>query len=661
MTVVLGWSLVLVIWETGLAAALLASSRLWWPSAPASRQYATAMGATAVVAVLAFATPLILAFASARPLQSAPSRESFGSVRVSEPSTSLSPEVLQQVPTAMGVRPDAAARAVVVVWALVALLLAARLMGGWWKTTRLRHCAIPSTNEAARAAAARVQVELSLAEPVLLLESSSLESPAVVGWRAPAVLLPDDLSERLSPAMIEALLAHEFAHVKRQDYVMNLVQSCADVLLWFSPAFAWMSRRVRETREYCCDDIAVQRCADPRVFVEALTTLAALAALHRAHPAVPAVGPRLIIRIRRLLKGTAMPSFTRARWIGLTASVVLLTASGTKVVDVAYASASALAGSHDRAAQEGVPFGYATEQPGSALTLADLHSSAQDPAHLVTVRNTSSEPVVGVQFVAVVELLRQAQVRLYTSEERPVRIPPGGSVDVTPMVVTAEQLRTAAAETNGPVQLFVGLARVRYENGAEWSVTPNPDAKNGRDALSIVPPEIPRALIGPGAVAHTATSMCYDDQRRTYSLGAVVAIRAEPGHRARCTDGQWIDQDGPPSGRSGGPPDIQMELFLPNGATPLLTAAAGTPATVKLPGIGSFSFVPTLKAGDPSVVVVEISDLATTPRLPSFQLEVAIGGEVVRSPDTRVRRPHQACSVEAVGPLSPFPTVNRTG
>ncbi len=634
MTVIVGWSLLLVMWETGVVAVLLAASRLWWPRASAARQYATALAATTAIVVLAVATPLMLTIASSTPAQNLTAPQSFVSGPASELSTPVSLEVLHTVATRIGVPADNAARAVAVVWTSVALLLAARLLGGWWATARLRRRATPVMNEGATAAAARLHVELSLQAPVVLLESPSVEAPAVVGWRAPALLLPDDLSERLSPVMIEALLAHELAHVKRQDYVVNLVQSWADVLLWFSPAFAWMSRRVRETREYCCDDIAVQRCADPRAFVEALTTLASLAAVHRAHPAVPAVGPRLIVRIRRLLKGPVMPSFAGARWAGLIASLVLLTATGTRIVDAAHASASALAGSSGREAQEAMPFGYATEQPGSAVVLAHLHSSAQDPAHLATLRNTSSETVVGVQFVAVLEQLRQGRVRIYTSEERPVRIAPGGSVDVAPMVVTVEQLQTAAADANGPVQLFVGLARVRYENGAEWSVTPNPEARNGRDALSIEPPEIPRALVGPGAVVRTDTSMCYDDRHRSYSLGAVVGIRAEPGHVARCADGQWIDEARTASGRSAVRLEIQMEVLLPNGATPQLTVLAGTAATVQLSGAGSFSFVPTLKAGDPSVVVVEIFDLSTTPRLPPFQLEVSIGGEVVRSLST---------------------------
>ena len=66
----------------------------------------------------------------------------------------------------------------------------------------------------------------------------------------------------LSPSQMEALLAHELAHVRRQDYLVNLLQSVAEALLFYHPAVWWLSHRVRADRELCCDDLAVSVC-DP--------------------------------------------------------------------------------------------------------------------------------------------------------------------------------------------------------------------------------------------------------------------------------------------------------------------------------------------------------------------------------------------------------------
>ena len=77
----------------------------------------------------------------------------------------------------------------------------------------------------------------------------------------------------LSPEQLEAVLAHELAHVRRADYLWNLIQTMAETLLFFHPAVWWLGRRLREQRELCCDDVAVQSCADPLVYATALLRL----------------------------------------------------------------------------------------------------------------------------------------------------------------------------------------------------------------------------------------------------------------------------------------------------------------------------------------------------------------------------------------------------
>jgi beta-lactamase regulating signal transducer with metallopeptidase domain len=110
--------------------------------------------------------------------------------------------------------------------------------------------------------------------PVSLLESTDLGVPAVFGWLKPVVLLPAAAAAGLTPQQLELLLAHELAHVRRNDYFVNLLQSVVETLLFYHPAVWWVSARVREEREHCCDDVALAACGHPREYAGALLALA---------------------------------------------------------------------------------------------------------------------------------------------------------------------------------------------------------------------------------------------------------------------------------------------------------------------------------------------------------------------------------------------------
>src|SRR5207245_11758159 len=106
--------------------------------------------------------------------------------------------------------------------------------------------------------------------------SALVEVPTLVGWRRPVALLPAGTLAGLSPAQLEALLAHELAHVRRLDYLVNLGQTTAETLLFYHPAVWWVSHRMRVEREHCCDDAAVAVCGDAVGYARALAELEGL-------------------------------------------------------------------------------------------------------------------------------------------------------------------------------------------------------------------------------------------------------------------------------------------------------------------------------------------------------------------------------------------------
>jgi hypothetical protein len=144
---------------------------------------------------------------------------------------------------------------------------------------------------------------LALSRVVGVFESPTIAVPMLVGWIKPCVILPTAALSGLTPVQVEALLAHELAHVRRHDYLVNLLQTAVETMLFYHPAVWWISRDVRETREHCCDDLAVAVC-DRVVYASALADLAAMATV-TAGPrlALAATDGSLVGRVRRILGG----------------------------------------------------------------------------------------------------------------------------------------------------------------------------------------------------------------------------------------------------------------------------------------------------------------------------------------------------------------------
>jgi TonB family protein len=140
--------------------------------------------------------------------------------------------------------------------------------------------------------------------PVRLGLTNQVDSLVVLGCLKPVVLVPAAALLALDPVDLEALLAHELAHVRRGDFLANLIQTLAESLLFYNPAVWWLSRRIRQEREHCCDDAAVRACGDPILYASALVRLEELRSRPQFIPdlAPAASGGNLMSRIQRLLR-----------------------------------------------------------------------------------------------------------------------------------------------------------------------------------------------------------------------------------------------------------------------------------------------------------------------------------------------------------------------
>ena len=120
----------------------------------------------------------------------------------------------------------------------------------------------------------RLRQRLRFSRPVRLLESAAVATPMVVGAIWPVVLLPLGIVGGLTPSQLEAVLAHELAHIRRHDYLVGLIQSLLETLMFYHPAVWWISGRIRQECEVCCDEWTLAACPDRRGYAIALARAA---------------------------------------------------------------------------------------------------------------------------------------------------------------------------------------------------------------------------------------------------------------------------------------------------------------------------------------------------------------------------------------------------
>lgn len=202
----------------------------------------------------------------------------------------------------------------VAAWALGVAVHTARLIMQWRGLRRL--CAQSTPVDAQwQALLQTLRLRLGVKARVRLLHGVQVATPMLVGVLRPTILLPTSLLLQLPPAQVELILIHELAHLRRLDTWFNLLQTCLDTLLFFHPAVHWISRKVREDRELCCDQLVLQRGGDPMLYAR---TLLAMAEAHH-HAAAPelalgAAGGQLMERVQRIVdvpvvrQGTQMPA-----------------------------------------------------------------------------------------------------------------------------------------------------------------------------------------------------------------------------------------------------------------------------------------------------------------------------------------------------------------
>ncbi len=314
----LGWTLLHFLWQgiligcaTALAWAALRNAR------PEARY---ALGCGALLACLCW--PLV--GLSLRLASGDAASPAFAGSLLS--TTLLAPDGLPGLHTALSV--------IVSVWALCAAVLALRMaLGMLWIARSASQSG--ATHTAWQTRLAQMAQVAGVTRAVRLRVLDGIASPVTAGIWRPVVLVPAALITGMPPDLLAALLAHELAHIRRHDYLVNLLQNAIEALLFFHPAVWWISRGVRLEREHIADDFAARQLGEPRRLALALSELERLQ-FSTHHLAQAANGGDLMSRIKRLLR----PAPPTLNW---KAAVPLLALAGAclGIYGQAVASASA--------------------------------------------------------------------------------------------------------------------------------------------------------------------------------------------------------------------------------------------------------------------------------------------------------------------------------
>ena len=348
----LGWTLLHFLWQGALIAAVYAAARRFL--AGANARYVLACAALALMMAAPVAT-----WCGIGPSDAAPAVAIDQTAKVSSNLVPLPRPVESGVPPTQGMP---WLQWAVAIWLVGASALSIRLLGSWLMAARLRWTMTrPAPLEWCQAVE-RLGALLGLTRAVGLHVSAMVQSPVVIGAWRPLVLVPVGMLAGLPAAQVEALLMHELEHIRRHDYLVNILQRVAEALLFYHPAVWWVSGHIRVEREHCCDDAAIAVGGDVLAYVNALAELAVSQPARLA--AVAANGGSLADRIARLL-GERRPATGRR---GTVLGVVMLAAASYCVFAQSDARPTFQAASIKQNASLGPSLHLVLRKPGGRLT-----------------------------------------------------------------------------------------------------------------------------------------------------------------------------------------------------------------------------------------------------------------------------------------------------
>lgn len=322
-----GWTLIHFIWQGTVIGALFFGVMPLMRNASATVRYWLGMLALGAMLVCAITTFCFFLGSPPGPAARPAELSVAGQAVATFGATGLSAAIEQRIELWL---PWA-----VVAWLSGVLVISGRLVLDYLRVRRLCFEGVRPLRPELQSVVDRLANSLGLCCVVRVLESTRVAVPLVVGWIRPVILVPPSALMGLSPLQLELIISHELAHVKRLDYLFNLLQIVVETLLFYHPAVRAISIRVRRERENCCDDVVVARTGDSVTYARALTEVEGLRCSPGTRLTMGATGGQLGGRVRRLV---ATPSDQRGAvdWAG--GATMLLGSVGVSLLGASWVS-----------------------------------------------------------------------------------------------------------------------------------------------------------------------------------------------------------------------------------------------------------------------------------------------------------------------------------
>ena len=321
LTHCLGWTLVHFLWQGAVVGVIYAGVRQFLCGKSSSARYNLALGALTAMAVLPIITFIYLTHAT---LGTAVNEtlHGFTAVSVSADQVVAAPFSLMH---GLQIWLQPLIPWTVPLWLAGVCAATMRIFRSWHHAYQLRETAIFAPLQEWESVVKSLCTFFGMTKIVRLAVSARITVPCVIGWLKPIILIPPSVIAGLTPLQMELILAHELAHIRRQDYLWNILQLAVETLLFYHPVVRWISHQGRLEREKCCDDMVVQIHGNSVEYARALTELESLRQPHSAL-VLGANGGQVMERIHRLL-GISTPD-APSFWLPLLLVAGLLISTG---------------------------------------------------------------------------------------------------------------------------------------------------------------------------------------------------------------------------------------------------------------------------------------------------------------------------------------------
>ncbi|SKB81934.1 M56 family metallopeptidase [Dyadobacter psychrophilus] len=233
---------------------------------------------------------------------------------------------------------------IIAVWLMFFLFKSARTVTGLLYINKIRHRNVRVADDAWNWQVRQLAAKMGIYQRILLLESGLLQTPILQGIFRPVIIVPLGFLTSLPQDQVEAILLHELAHVRRHDYLVNLLQSLGENLYFFNPAFLWLSALMRMERENCCDDLVIDITKERNTLVQALVSF------HASKQAVTSPGLSfigtnnyLLNRIKRIIYNTNKQLNTMEKFSILSSLIAVAFISAAYLTPVKQVNTSSIA------------------------------------------------------------------------------------------------------------------------------------------------------------------------------------------------------------------------------------------------------------------------------------------------------------------------------